>query len=435
MPMDITPEMTAENRPAPDPTISLEEARRIANRFDLPDSLRVYDFAGKGNINRNTFLAAARSPGRTREYLLQMLNTDVFPCPERVMDTWITCVRAQQHALQDGVLGRESGWELIRLVPTREGNPYLRIDDAADRPQYWRVMTRIPRACSYKSLSEIDSHARRLEIAAQAGRGLAIFQRLTAEINPDDLHEPLPGYRNTALYYAQLESVLENARTVEEASGFLPPEPHLRRRTEKHFLVRLDPGKYRRRMAEKEVRRLVSLAMDNRAYGLRLHQGLQSGSLKKTVVHGDTKLENFLFNMRTGRVTALVDLDTVMAHTWLSDWGDMARSLTRVSGEALPEGRAAETSPDIYRALAHGFLESAPHIPKKETAFMADAARIMALELGVRFLTDYLRGDTYFRPGPDAPEDLNRIRATVQFSVFRDLGGMADEAKQCLQTP
>jgi hypothetical protein len=241
--------------------------------------------------------------------------------------------------------------------------------------------------------------------------------------------EPLPGYRNTALYYDQLDSILKGSRTLEESPVRLPSDPTLRQSTGRHFLVQLDPHEYRTRLKNPQVRELAALALENRSYCLKLQNKLKSGNLKTVVVHGDTKLDNFLFGTVTGKVKALVDLDTVMPHTWLSDWGDMTRSLINVSGEKPGIPDAIKIDLDIFKALARGFIGSSTHLPGHEVELMVDAARIMALELGVRFLTDYMRGDTYFRLGAGDPADLNRIRAAVQFSIFQGLGRRNEEAR------
>jgi hypothetical protein len=401
---------------------------RIACRFKLSEPFKVSDFPGKGNIHKQTFLIAAGPPGNIREYLLQMLNTEVFTRPDTVMDTMVSCIRAQNKALSEIALQGDAEWESIRLIPTKDGAAYLKTDDS-DPPQYWRMMARIRNVRSYGSLNEIPSSDERLRIAEEAGKGLALFRTLTAGMNVKEVPEPLPGYRNTALYYDQLDSVLKGNRTFEESLVRLPSDPTLRQSTGRHFLVQLDPHKYRIRMKNPQVRRLAALALENRSYCLKLQKKLKSGNLRTVVVHGDTKLDNFLFSTITGKVKALVDLDTVMPHTWLSDWGDMTRSLINVSGEKMGNPDGIKIDLDIFKALARGFIGSSRPLPRHEVELMVDAARIMALELGVRFLTDYVRGDTYFRLGAGDPADLNRIRAAVQFSIFQGLGRRNEEAR------
>lgn len=160
-----------------------------------------------------------------------------------------------------------------------------------------------------------------------------------------------------------------------------------------------------------------------------LLEGMASGRIRRLAIHGDTKLDNFLFSTRTGRVKALVDLDTIMPHTWLADWGDMVRSLVNVAGEKERDLAKVAVDMDVYRAVAHGFLEAAREVTPEEVGLMADAPQIIALELGLRFLADYLRGDSYFKLGPADPPDLNRVRAMAQLALFQRLRERADETR------
>lgn len=413
------------------PAVPLEEAGRVAARFALPEPLRIADFPGKGNVNRSTYLVSAGDPGNCSEYLLQMLNTDVFADPDAVMDTMIACILAQNRALSEGALPGNEDWEPIRLVATKAGAPYFKTE-CSGRPQCWRVMARVPRTESYTSLNAIPDPVKRLQIAEEAGRGLALFGFLTAAMKPENIPTPVPGYRDTALYFNQLDSVLEGNRTAGQAGDRMPPDPALRRSTGRFFTIELNPGDYRRRQEDPRVKKLVDTAMDQRSFCMGIQEKLASGCLRRTIVHGDTKLDNFLFAAETGRVKSLVDLDTVMPHTWLSDWGDMARSLVNVYGEREPDPDAIRIDMEIFKAAARGFLRAAPLPPPAELGLMTDAVRIMALELGVRFLADHLRGDTYFRPGAGDPEDLNRIRAEAQFSLFRSLSERAREAEESI---
>jgi len=248
----------------------------------------------------------------------------------------------------------------------------------------------------------------------------------------DDLENPLPGYRDTRLYYNQLRSVLAGCRTPEEAGALLPSDPTLRQSTEEHFLVHLDEPEYRRRLDHHEYRPWIDLVRSEEAFGVSLLEGMESGRIRRLAIHGDTKLDNFLFSTRTGRVKALVDLDTIMPHTWLADWGDMVRSLVNVAGEKERDLSRVQVDMDVYRAVARGFLSTARRVTPAEVDLMADAPQIIALELGLRFLLDYLRGDSYFKLGPADPPDLNGARAMAQLSLFRRLRERADEARRSI---
>ncbi|MDR1728066.1 MAG: aminoglycoside phosphotransferase family protein [Acidobacteriota bacterium] len=415
-----------------DPRAELREAAALSARFDIPALGEVCDFPRKGNINRRTYLVTVGAspspdaPGRPAAYLLQQLNPSVFRRPQAVMEAMVACVAAQEAALRElSDADRRrwgGGWELLRLVPTREGKPFLEVpaeEGGGGGATCWRMVNYIPATRAYRSLGEVADPSARLRVAQEAGRGLGIFHRLTERM-PADAAVPLPGYRDTAGYYGQLEAVLQGCRTEEDAAAFLPGDATLRVACAPLYRVHLPPEEHRRRRGCGEVRRLARLALGQKSYACSLNRALASGELATTFVHGDPKLENFLFDDVTGRVKALVDLDTVMPHSWLSDWGDMVRSLTNAAGEREPDPALVRFDDEAFRALRRGYLATAE--PEGgEAAWMADAPPIMALELGVRFLADYLRGDTYFAPEPDAPPDLNLVRARVQFQMFENL--------------
>ena len=400
--------------------MDLKQALAIASLFHLPEPMDVLHFPEKGNINRETYLVAAGPQTDRAEYILQQLNPRVFKKPTDIMRAMISCIEAQREAILREALPGAEEWEVLRLIPTKRGMPYLETT-CEDGSCCWRMMARIGQARSYKSLQEMPDSSARLQVAEEAGRGLALFGTLTAEMNPLEIHCPLPGYRDTGLYYDQLLSVVAGNRTPAQAMLCLPAEPALRQSTEENFLVQLEAEEYQRRLQDPLVRRCIDIALGYKFDALKLARGLETGNLRTVLIHGDTKLENFLFSTRTGKAKALVDLDTIMPHTWLSDWGDMARSLINPAGEREPDLARVTVDMEAFESAARGFLSAARHTADQELVLMADAVQIMALELGVRFLTDYLRGDSYFRLGSADPPDLNRIRALVQFRLFENV--------------
>jgi Ser/Thr protein kinase RdoA (MazF antagonist) len=174
-------------------------------------------------------------------------------------------------------------------------------------------------------------------------------------------------------------------------------------------------------MQDPELQRFIALARENEAFGMSLLRAMEEGEIRRLAIHGDTKIENYLFSARTGRVKALVDLDTIMPHTWLVDWGDMIRSLVNVAGEKETDIGRVQVDQDIFQAVARGFLKTARQITPAEIERMVQAVEIIALELGVRFLADYLRGDSYFKLGPADPKELNKTRAMAQLTLFERL--------------
>ena len=400
--------------------MDLTQALTIATLFDLPEPIDAFDFPEKGNINRETYLIAAGPEKDRGEYILQRLNPAVFKKPADVVRAMLACIEAQQKAISEGALKDGDEWETIRLIPTKEGAVCLQTL-CDEGPACWRMMARIGQTRAYKSLLDISDARMRLKTAEEAGRGLALFGTLTAKMDPLRVRCPLPGYRDTGLYYDQLHSVLAGNRTPAQASPRMPADAELRQSTAEYFVIQAREEEYRRRLIDPPVRRCIDLALEQKPFALRLARGMEEGELKTVIIHGDTKLENFLFSRRTGKAIALVDLDTIMPHTWLSDWGDMARSLINPAGETETDLAKVAAVLELFEFAARGFLGSARHVTDCEVSLMVDAVQIMSLELGVRFLADYLRGDNYFRLGPSDPPDLNKTRALVQFRLFESV--------------
>jgi len=410
----------------------IERARFIASYFDLREPFEACDFPDKGNINQQSYLITSGGPKNREQYILQQLNPGVFTNPDAVMNGMISCIREQRRALAEGVLGPDE-WETIRLIPTRNGKEYL-VTSSESGKECWRMMVRIRDAVAFRSLHEITDPNTRVRVAEEAGRGLALFGNLTAGMDASSITCPLPGYRDTELYYNQLLSALAGHRSLEDAQAYLPSDPEVRKSTERHFLVHLDPWEYRRRLEDPELHGCIDLALEQQSFAVQLIRKLKSGELKRVVIHGDTKLDNFLFSSRTGKVKALVDLDTIMPHTWLSDWGDMVRSLVNIAGERERDLEKIHVDQEILRALAKGFLGAARNAGSREIDLMVDAAQIVPLELGVRFLADYLRGDSYFNLRSGEPQDLNKIRAMVQFRLFERARRMADSTRKIIES-
>jgi len=406
-------------------------AARIGSLFDVPAPLEAYDFPERGNINQHTFLIHGGRPGSTREYLLQRINQKVFTRPRNVMAAMLASVEAQKRNLASRPLPPGREWETIDLIPTRKKAPYLEFESKRGLT-YWRLMGKISRCRTCKSLGEIPRRKEQLQVAEEAGRGLALYGDFTSGMDISKLVSPLPGYRDTRVYYDQFLSVLQGNRTPEEAEKYLPRDRIVRESTEEHFLIYLDEKEYRKRMKDPQVQTFIDLARTNETFGMTLLEEMAAGRIRTVAIHGDTKLDNFLFSTHTGKVKALVDLDTIMPHTWLVDWGDMLRSLTNVAGEKERDLSRVQVDMEIYEAVARGFLSTAREITPEEVNLMVEAVQIIALELGLRFLTDYLRGNSYFKLGRADPPDLNKVRGMAQLTLFERLREHSDEARRCI---
>ena len=419
-----------------DPEVSEEYptalAARIVSKFELPLPVEAYDFPEKGNINQHTFLIQAGTDDPPSEYLLQRINQQVFARPDRVMAAVVACLEAQAEGLRKHPQGKDIDWETITLIPTKTGEPYL-VSENRRSITFWRLMVKIPECRTYKSLGEIEQREKQIFVAEEAGRGLAVFGDLTSNMDISQLENPLPGYRDTRVYYDQLQSVLAGHRTLEEAAPLLPSDPVVRNSTEQHFLVHSPEEKYRKRKEDPELQHFIELALENREYALTLLRAMEEGRIRTVAIHGDTKLDNFLFSTTNGLAKALVDLDTIMPHSWLADWGDMVRSLSNLAGEKETNLLNVQVDTEIFNALARGFLTTAQKVTQEEIVLMVDAVKILALELGVRFLADFLRGDSYFGLGPTDLPDLNKRRAMVQLTLFERLQEKAPQLHETVE--
>jgi hypothetical protein len=378
------------------------------------------------------YLIEAGPEDSPAEFLLQRMNNDVFTNPHGVVAAMEACTAAQREYLETRPLPPGTDWQTVTLVPAAHGGPILEIADEAS-VSFWRLMVRIGGCAAYKSLGQVRARADRLRLAEQAGRGLALFGDLTSGIDASSLSSPLPGYRDTRVYYSQLDSVMSGSRTLDDALPYLPDDPVVRETTQFHFLVHLDSDRYEERLEDPNLQPFIDIALENRELALTLLRAKERGAIRTVAIHGDTKLDNFLFDAQTGAVRALVDLDTIMPHTWLADWGDMARSLVNVAGEKEADLGRVRVDVDVFSALARGFLGTAREVTEPEIELMVDAVQILALELGVRFLSDYLRGDSYFQIGHTDPPNLNKTRAMVQLTLFQRLSERTSAMRECVE--
>jgi hypothetical protein len=392
----------------------ISEIEAIAAQFQIPKALHVAPFPGRGNINLHTYELIAGGD----EFLLQKVNSDVFTMPDRVMNSMMRVIEAQVSYLEAN--GNAHNWVPVTLVSTLDGKPYLEITDERGL-SVWRMMPRIAHSIGYKSLSQANTRTDQLRLAQEVGRGFAIYTDLTSQVDPRQVLGSLPGYRDTDLYYRQFESVLAGNRSLEEAEPLLPSDPILRKATEQQFIVHLPDSEFKSRLNDPDLVPWIEKLLDRKPIAMSLWNALEAGHIRPSLIHGDTKIENFLFCSKTGRVKSLVDLDTIMAFTWLADWGDMVRSLVNVAGECEEDLSKVQVDDQIYNAVARGFLETARNVSQEEIDLMPRAVEAIALELGLRFLTDYLRGDNYFQLGPADPPRLNKIRALVQLNLYEQL--------------
>jgi len=322
---------------------------------------------GAGHINRTFAVTDAR--GETA--VLQQLNPHVFVNGQAVMEnTARVCAHLREKLKAEGFDEAQAARRALRLTPTRDGRDFARDAGGA----FWRCMPYIAGTVSFE---KVDSPQRARAAAFAFGQ----FSRRMADLPAPALKETLPGFHDTLGRFGAFERALKadragRADTVAAEADF--------------------------------VLGRAALAGE-----------LQSLGLPERTVHNDTKLNNVLFDESSGDVLCVADLDTVMPGLVLHDFGDLARSVTNTAGEDETDLSRVRVDETLFAALAQGFVQGASDVMgRDEIAHFALAARTITFELGMRFLTDYLDGDVYFRTHRPAQ---NLDRARVHFRLLESM--------------
>ncbi len=330
---------------------------------------------GIGHIN-DTYLVTLRSPmGRVARYVIQRINRKIFPEIRRLMEN---VERVTGH------LDAHGGGRSLSVIRTVEGATFHR-DSTGD---CWRAF---PYVEGTFTIEVVSSPAQ----AGQAGRAFGHFSRLLSDLPGGRLHETIPDFHNTPRRLADFIDAVE-ADPANRVSG-----------------------------ARTEVDSAMALA----PWAGRIVEAQASGEVPERVAHNDAKIENVLFDVETGEAVCVVDLDTVMPGTVLHDFGDLVRTAAATATEDERDLERVGISPTIFGALAEGFLSACGDVlTPKEIALLPFAGKVIAYEQALRFLTDYLLGDPYYRisrPAHNLERARNQLRVSRILDTLRDdLGSM-----------
>ncbi|MEY2881337.1 MAG: hypothetical protein RLZZ15_3717 [Verrucomicrobiota bacterium] len=340
----------------------------IADAFALRGRIGAIGPCGHGHINETYELACDAGGARVR-YVLQKINHHVFRDVPALMDN-VARVTAHVRAKQPRALA---------LVPARAGG-WIHRDAAGD---WWRVYDYIEGA---HTVERVTTEAQ----AREAARAFGEYQALLADLPGARLRETIADFHHTRRRFETLRRTAA-ADALGRAAGV---------RAELDFAFA--------READTDV--LLGL--------------LARGEIPERVTHNDTKINNVMLDDATGRCAAVIDLDTVMPGLALYDFGDMVRTAASSTVEDDPEPARMHVVLPYFRALVEGYLESAGGVLNTaERAHLGFAGKLLSFETGLRFLTDHLAGDTYFRikrPGH------NLDRARTQFALVRSIEENAD---------
>ncbi len=344
-------------------------------------SVRPY---GAGHIH-DTYVVRFRSPGGpVQRFLLQRINTTVFQQPERLAEN-IERVTAHLKA-KIAASGGDPMRETLTLVPAKKGNAFAK----AAEGDYWRAFHFIEGARTYDTSVSLDHVT---EVAKAYGR----FLKLLSDLPVERLHETIPDFHHLPKRYQAL--MLAAGRDVKDRASEV--------RKEIVFVEdRIDD---------------VSLFVDL----------LEQGALPRRVVHNDTKINNVMIDDKTGEGLCVIDLDTVMPGLSLVDFGDLVRSAANPAAEDERDLSKVGLDLAVFERCVGGYLEGTGNLlSPNEMELFPFAAKLIALELGMRFLTDYLNGDVYFKIHRTA-HNLDRCR--VQFKLVDDIESKLDQMSEIVE--
>ena len=356
-------------------TISAPEGDSVISQilaaYVLPGTVADVARHGKGHIN-DTFCVVCKTPeGGTVRFILQRLSQAAFPHPEEVMENFvgITSYLRREILAEGGDPLRET----LSLVKTGDGADF--VTDAEGRA--WRLMPFIENADCYQSATP--------ELFAASGRAFGRFQYMLRDYPARTLHETIPHFHDTESRFEQFLAALE-ADKLNRAEGVSP---------EIQFILRRkgDCG--------------VAL------------RALREGKLPLRVTHNDTKLNNILIDRDTHEGICVIDLDTTMPGLAINDFGDSIRFGANHCLEDEQDLSKVKFDISLYEVFTRGFLEGARgSLTSAELEYLPWGARLMTLECGIRFLTDYLDGDHYFHVSHPRQ---NLDRARTQLKLVKDM--------------
>lgn len=334
--------------------------KEILSHFDLPEAPGEVKPLGNGLIN-DTYIV---EPG----YVLQRINHKIFTDVDALQDNIAKVTRHLRRKLEaQGV--KDLDRAVLQFFPVKGSDKTYWFDGE----NYWRVMRYIPRSVTHQEVNPRTARA--------AGREFGRFQALLSDL-PEPLHETIPRFHDIWLRHYQLCQ----ARNA---------DPVGRVKQVRDLLRQID-------VVAPKMGRAEQLNRDN--------------LLRKRVCHCDTKVNNMLFDEETDEPLCVIDLDTVMPSYVLSDFGDFLRTAANTVAEDDPDLDRIDFRQDIFEAFAEGYLASAScFLTVLEKNLLAFSVSLFPYMQSVRFLTDYINGDTYYKT---AYPDHNLVRARNQWRLF-----------------
>lgn len=356
----------------------------IANRFKPDGQIVNIQQYGSGNIN-NTFLVTldlATEP----LFILQRLNTKVFCQPKLVMSNICIFSDYVGQKLHQSMIVDNRRWEVPRVLLTKDAQNHWLENDGS----FWRAMSFIVNSQSFDQIQD-PKHGQEI------GYGLGMFHHLISDLPVEQLADTLAGFHITPSYLQHYDRILT---TIDSHQS---PEVNY-------------------------CLKLIS-ARSNLAHVL--ENAKVEGKLKMRTIHGDPKINNIMIDRLSGQAVAMIDLDTVKPGLIHYDIGDCLRSGCNPLGEETPEWEQVSFEPELAQVILQGYLAVAQDfLTENDYDYIYDSIRLLTFELGLRFFTDYLAGNVYFKAGY---AEHNLARALVQFKLMESIESQSGAIGKIIQ--
>ncbi len=359
-------------------TFTEEQLRETVSLFSVYGDFRSCVPFGSGHIN-DTFKVDLSLGGTQVSYILQRINDSIFTQPQRVMEN---IQRVTEHLRVKLAGDPDATRKTLTLVYARDGKPCARGPEGG----WWRMYVFIQNARTVDVIEEPGQ-------AYKAANAFARFQNQLADMPAPRLHETIPEFHNTVSRLAQLDAAAAADVCARKA----------------------------------KVAAELAFVDARRAAASRLVDLLAAKELPERITHNDTKINNVMLDDATGEGCAVIDLDTVMPGLALYDFGDMVRTSTANAAEDERDLSKVYSRIDMFEALARGYLADARFLTPAERAQLVFSGRLITFTIGVRFLTDYLAGDTYFRT---SRPDHNLDRCRTQFKMVESMEAQSAEMER-----
>ena len=364
------------------PIYQEKQLQEISKQFQIYGEILHAETCKIGHINE-TYSATYDQGGMRVRYIHQKVNKCVFCNPPAVMRNLVRVSSHLRRKIEERQLPQVTR-RCLTIVPTRKGESYYQDKSG----EFWRTFVFIE---GIQTLEAVQSPAQ----AYQAGRAFGEFQSLLVDLPGDRLHETIPDFHHTRKRFSALQDAIKKDRVN------------------------------RAQLAQPEI----GFALKRERMVDVIFKAMAGGRIPERITHNDTKFNNVMLDVVTGEAMCVVDLDTVMPGCALYDFGDMVRTTTSPTLEDEQDLSKIKMHMPIFAQLAEGYLSTArAFLTKAEQSLLAFSGKLITFEIGIRFLTDFLSGDNYFRihrPG----HNLDRCR--TQFKLLESIE-QQEEAMQKL---